>query len=635
MRDTVALQMLYLFFIRGEIMKKTVYCAALCIMQHAAYGIFNHVPGDQIWVMVNELGRTNQAIKGFATPITNADLPLNITVSGRYAAVEPLSYTPGGSPITIDADNVYLTFNGYTLTVGNKTASSIVVMNGRNNVSIVNGAINGGDTVFFMGNHDGITLDSLYMNDCGTAGNAAFTIAGGSNNITASNLRENGRQNSDGLFIQNCTNIRVSNCSFDNNLSNGLVITECRHATVENVIANQTNLTGITIGTSSDVYLTNCSVAALSAGLAPIAYNILEDSEQVVLNNCSSAGNGTNSIGLFIRDCTAVSCKKFSSYNDNIGIQQSDTVSNSSLITIEDSTIELAATNAILFDTNISNVLFQNVNVISAGATAILGTNGSNIVFKNLQLLDLVGDAGIQFTTLDNFVLKNSSLIGHTPLPTTLVEIIDIANISNSLVKNNTLLGNHNLNNGINLSATVLNTCLLDNYVSNVSSFGIQTFVASNYVLANNIAANNDVGIGIANGTACAIRNCTCDNNLIEGIGFGGTKSAITHNNVNFNNQTLPANTGISISNASLNYIGFNNIVLKGSGGGSTAIGITEGAPGGNAFLGNMIQNFSNGTGGGASTISSYTSSPFNCTPAGGADPVPASHWENLHIIYS
>lgn len=642
MHDTVALQVLYLFFIRGETMNKTVYCAALCIMHYAAYGIFNHIPGDQIWVMVDQIGRTNQAIEGYATPITTENagpvtinnLPVTITTPGRYAVVEPLSYTPSNAtdyPITIDADNVYLTFNGYTLTVGNKTASSIAIMNGRNNISIVNGAINGGDTVFFMGNHDGITLDSLFVNDCGTAATAAFTIAGGSNNITASNIRENGNQNTVGFGLKDCTNIRVSNCAFDNNLSNGLVMNGCQHVTVENVIVNETNLNGIVIGSSSDVYITDCSVAALSAGLAPIAYNIVEDSEHVVLNNCSSAGNGTNSIGLQIRDCTAVSCKGFSSSNDNIGIQQSDTLGFSSLTTIENATIELAATNGILFSDDTTNITLHNVDIIRPGSTAILGTNGSNLVFKNINLIDLNAGNGIQFTAVDNFVLKDSSCIARSG--NTVGFIIAIPTISNAVFKNNKFLCNQTLGGGILFETSVLDTCILDSYISNTNR-AINCVNSFNMVIANNTINDNHIGIEINGSSVTAIRNCTLDNNTTDGIAITGSLGAITQNNVNFNNILVPSNTGISLSLCSKIYVGFNTIALRGTGPGATAVGITESITStDNAFLGNMIQNCL--TCPAATTTSFFNSVNWHCNPSGGGDPVPASHWENLHIVYS
>lgn len=606
-------------------MKKTVYCAALCIMQHAAYGIFNAVPGDQIWVMVDQIGRTNQAIKGFATPISNADLPLNITVSGRYAAVEPLSYTPANAtdyPITIDADNVHLTLNGYTLNVGNTTANAIIVVSGRNNISIVDGAINGGDGIQFDGSHNGITVDNFYLT-CGTFASAAVDIIGPSTNISVSNIRANGLVQSvlDGVAITDSTNIRVSNCSFENYTGGGLFFIRSNTATAENISSNN-SIAGIGFNTVSNIYLNNCSTQAGVTG----GYVFNELCEHVVFNNCSSVGNNS---GIITQNpVNAFSFKNFRSYGDNIGI---DIAGTSSMITIEDTTIELATINGIHFGDNINYVTLQNVDIIRPGSVAILcdlGSTENGFIFKNLNLIDLSA-AGISFATLTNFVLKNSSLIAAPTAPSN--AMIFFSNISNAVLKNNTLLGNTAAGGGI-LVNTCVDTCILDSQISDVTQTGLDFLDTSTLVIANCTVNNNQFGINITNGGRCAIRNCILNDSSFNGISCTNiTLSAITNNNINFNT------TGIGLSTCTNSYVGFNTIAMSGTAPTTpTNLGIIETGPASNAFFGNMIQNYDSGTGGGASTMSFYTSSPFHCNPNVPVnDPVPNSHWENLQIIYN
>lgn len=73
------------------------------------------------------------------TAIKQSDLPLLISASGEYVVCEPLVHN--GSPaITINADNVVLNLNQYTLTTNNRA----VVSTGHNNITIRNGAIRSG-----------------------------------------------------------------------------------------------------------------------------------------------------------------------------------------------------------------------------------------------------------------------------------------------------------------------------------------------------------------------------------------------------------------------------------------------------------------------------------------------------------
>jgi hypothetical protein len=627
----VALQYIYIFiFLEERPMKKTVYCAALCIMQQAAYGVFNAVPGDQIWNMVNQIGRTNQAIKGYATFISNATLPLTITTPGRYAVVEPLNYTPGGVPITIASDDVYLTLNGYTLTVANNTAISIQVNAGLSNISIVDGGITGGLGVQFMGNHNGVTVQDIVLNNCGnTISFASLGINSGSSNIFINNVRQDGASTIvQGIGVTNSNNIQVTNCECNNNSTIGIVIENAQQVAVDNLITLNNGTLGLSIFQCSDTLVTNCSASSTHPATAISIFQ----SEHCILTNCASMGN---QIGLsFSGTCSAISCKNFSSLQDFIGIDMSLSTSLTSLINIEDATIELARSVGLEISNGTNNVKLQNVDFISTGSTAILGATHTNLIFKNVNVIDVNVDAALTFDTLTNFLFKNSSCIARYP-STSIPNMMNFNSLTNAVFKNNTLMCNNLPNAAILINQQILNTCIVDCYQS-LATYGLLVAAAAPNIGAEAVVISNCIfddnsfaAISINTGRACAIRNCSINNSTASsnGIETSIIQSAITRNNINLDG------TGIFLNGPyAENYVGFNSIV---QGPDPANVGINEGIAviRGNAFFGNMVQNTSPG-GGVIISSSVYLYGTFFCNPAS-SQTLPQSHWENLHVVYN
>lgn len=212
-------------------------------------------------------------------PITQADVGTtgySITTGGKYFLAENITFSPAsGIPaIEIDADNVTLDLNGFTITQGNNQMNviGVEIINARADILIQNGTIRNtiGEGISCTTNFNNLTLNNLNILNAGvgTAGmgiDASDGIALGSETTSSQNLiitnclvdncqdegidmdrvtniiiRDcivNGARGDAGIgFRTQCQNIFITNCTLNNNLNSGLLI--AAQLSAKNIVIN-------------------------------------------------------------------------------------------------------------------------------------------------------------------------------------------------------------------------------------------------------------------------------------------------------------------------------------------------------------------------------------------------------------
>lgn len=159
----------------------------------------------------------------FATPITQADIPLTINTSGVYCLAENVSTAAPNRVITINADDVTIDLNGFVVSGGQ---NAIEVSNNHTNIMLMNGVIqnatpNGTDNGrgVFANNTTTIVLKNLILQ--GNLVGALFV-------------------DSEGVFIDNCTVV--------GNTGMGITLANSRNArVVQSIVRNNNFSSTITI----------------------------------------------------------------------------------------------------------------------------------------------------------------------------------------------------------------------------------------------------------------------------------------------------------------------------------------------------------------------------------------------------
>lgn len=284
---------------------------------------FTHSPGDQMWLMVNDIGNLTKPIVGCVTSITPAEVntgaPYNITVPGNYRLTGDVEVTAAGQAfgITISTSNVYLDLNNFTISMNGDPANCIYIFGGVSNIVVANGVITGtnvsnGVNVEAPGNSDifiknilcdmsltavpssvgvriydvkRVTLDSVvtigqYVRGEDTSTGSGITFIG----ADAEGLNDT---------------IYVRNCQCYNNVI-GIELNVTSNCLVENCFLS-TNSYGIRSAES----LINCTIEGcdiVDSGTSGIEINYQDTlgTYNVVINDCSmmrSAGPGLDLIG--------------------------------------------------------------------------------------------------------------------------------------------------------------------------------------------------------------------------------------------------------------------------------------------------------------------------------------------------
>ena len=225
-----------------------------------------------------------------AQPITS---PTIINVSGSYCLNKNLSVT-GIDAIVINADNVVLDLNGYT--IANSASGDGVVVNGSANIIIKNG--------FIVGNP-------------GTVGNAIGLLAA-SNNVIITNVNMSGFAT--GVFGNLVNKIQIEKCTLINNNLSGVSLGGASCCKIVDCQAFDNSATSTLQGAfnitdSSDISLENC-FACSNNGSGFQIQNVSHSSNAIYLVQCTSENNGENgfymtspgddSMSMIMQQCTAL-----------------------------------------------------------------------------------------------------------------------------------------------------------------------------------------------------------------------------------------------------------------------------------------------------------------------------------------
>ena len=204
------------------------------------------------------------------TAVTNASLPLVITLPGVYTVCEPLSHN-GTPAITIAANNVVINFNGYTLTTDNNG----IVCSGQSNVQIKNGTIQSGlEAIIFQTLSQSITISDMTIYQAPDVGIKIDT--------------------SFGVVIEHCV-VDGNNGTTTGNLNPGAIY----------------------LSSSGSVLVRNCSVSGITAGIPLRGICIIEaGAGGVALQNCSVSNTvseafrissaSSNLDNVILKDCSAI-----------------------------------------------------------------------------------------------------------------------------------------------------------------------------------------------------------------------------------------------------------------------------------------------------------------------------------------
>lgn len=158
-------------------------------------------------------------------PITQADLPLVITVSGDYCVTESLNFTGSTDAITVSVSNVNLDFQGYQLKyTGVDYVNGVHVLPYLRNVNTFNGIITGftSSNIWYDEGDDSFQIYDMVIEECAEAGVylGPFTPSSNPADITK--------------YVSNAT---LTNCSILRNFS-GLYIFGRENIYIDNVRCN-------------------------------------------------------------------------------------------------------------------------------------------------------------------------------------------------------------------------------------------------------------------------------------------------------------------------------------------------------------------------------------------------------------
>ena len=175
------------------------------------------------------------------TPITQADVGTtgySITTGGKYFLAENITFSPAsGIPaIEIDADNVTLDLNGFTITQGNMQMGvrGILVIGGHRDINVQNGTIRNtlGEGITFLPTFTNVHINNLNVLNAGVGPGGSIDGVDGimigdfgmiCSNLVIENCLIDGCQD-DGIDIVGVTNVIINNCKVSNARSSGLVL---------------------------------------------------------------------------------------------------------------------------------------------------------------------------------------------------------------------------------------------------------------------------------------------------------------------------------------------------------------------------------------------------------------------------
>ena len=291
-------------------------------------------------------------------------VPIDLVFDGtNYDIVEPGSYYLTGNinltgnnldGITIDASNVTLDLNGYTLSGGPNTDDGIFILGDEENIVIKNGIVEnwGGDGINAINADQCIFIDLNVRNNgddglvgdfncliyrCAAEGNGLDGLEADDGSViansTAQNNADNGIQVSEGGIVINCTSFnnirdgidagagsRVENCNVYENSEHGIDLS--LGGQVINCLANDNSGNGIDLASSclainnstndNGQCWTNSDECTFTSGGAGIRASV---NAQIINNTCND-----NVIGILISSQDSYASDNYCEGNRHAGL---------------------------------------------------------------------------------------------------------------------------------------------------------------------------------------------------------------------------------------------------------------------------------------------------------------------------
>lgn len=220
----------------------------------------------------------------------------DIIKSGRYYLSQDFkvgSTVSGASLLRVSADNVTLDMNSKVITP--KTSSDQtnlvgILVNNRDNVTIMNGTVQCDDTSGTQRISTGISLSTgaaytvkvqdVFVNRCLATGITASSV----NDISLENVSANNASGSSavvGMSLSSCKNVKIRDCEVNNNSTSsgdctGLLLSACEDGSVNNLIASS----NVTTSTSN--------------GDKAIGVSLASATKNIVFSDCTASNNASN-----------------------------------------------------------------------------------------------------------------------------------------------------------------------------------------------------------------------------------------------------------------------------------------------------------------------------------------------------
>jgi hypothetical protein len=347
-------------------------------------------------------------------------LPFKISAAGAYYVTTNLAVPSGQNGITIDASQVTLDLNGFTVSGPADSEVGISIIAGRSDVSIRNGVVSAGAGGIVASGGSRIQLEAIRATTCGGSGISVGTDSSVLNCVAAEN---------------SATGIRAGNGSTVANsqaIANGANGIEAgQKCVVRDSVATRNGLAGILVGdyskvigaSASDnngaglsggagVHFTDCSANAnkqqgiLAGQLAFVtrantsgnAHAGVHLSDSGTVMDSASSANGGGGIVTGVAAHVA-NCKVDSNPGVGISVQKGSTVRDCSAQ--RNSNDGIVVTDQCLVVRNNANA---NSNLKGAAGIHVKGTD--NLIQENIAIAN---DRGIALDAEGNLVIKNSS----------------------------------------------------------------------------------------------------------------------------------------------------------------------------------------------------------------------------------
>jgi len=366
-----------------------LYSIMLLLCPFMAHAVFNPMAGDQLWAIAAETGRIASAIEGTQTRIQQSDIGATgyvITAPGRYALVEDITYTAAGSApaISIEANNVYLDLNGFTITGGGAAAHLIAIGDGItpvSNITIINGTLNNATNNALEIAQNSTNLFICQLNIANSTSNGIHAAGTAGNEI-------------EDLWIQECQTEGVG--------AIGIMLEYTTCARLEQIFLCDNTLRGIATVNARSIVVRECDAIRSGIGFS------FQDSRDIAILQCVSSENTLGGIGagISILNGSRFTIQDFQSLDDLIGISFGNTIPN-----VHASNISILGSSGSGIFGRVANACFENVCIEEGFRGIFFDTNSYNISLKNISVSNISPNSGIEFAaTCSHISIENAAV---------------------------------------------------------------------------------------------------------------------------------------------------------------------------------------------------------------------------------